>query len=169
MTDEPHPRVVVLLGASGAGKSTIGRMLADRLGWPFLEGDDFHSPSNREKMRRGIPLDDADRGPWLDAIRAKIDEVLEAGGSAVVACSALERAYRERLRQDGVTFVYLKADRDVLEQRLAQRRGHFFDPRLLESQLAALEEPTRALTVNAADPPDAVVDHIIVGAASGRE
>ena len=161
MTDEPLPRVIVLLGVSGAGKSTIGRMLAARLGWPFFEGDDFHSPSNREKMRRGIPLRDADRRPWLDAIRAKIDEVLEAGGSAVVACSALKRAYRERLRRDGVFFVYLKADRDVLEQRLARRRGHFFDPRLLESQLATLEEPARALTANAADPPDAVVERIV--------
>lgn len=153
--------MIVLLGVSGAGKTTIGRLLAQQLGWPFFEGDDFHSPANREKMRRGIALDDADRQPWLDAIRAKIDEVLDGHGSGVFACSALKRSYRERLCRAGVVFVYLKGGRDVLEQRLAQRRGHFFDPRLLTSQLATLEEPAAALTVEIADPPEVVVTRIV--------
>lgn len=157
--------VIMLIGVSGAGKTTIGRLLARRLGWPFVEGDEFHSPANVEKMRSGIPLSDADRWPWLDAIRAEIDDVLGRGGSAVVACSALKRAYRDRLRRDGVTFVHLEGDPDLLRRRIRQRQGHFFDDSLLTSQLETLEKPERALTVDVSDAPHTVVERIVEGLA----
>lgn len=156
--------IAVLMGVSGVGKTTLGLRLAAELGWPFLDADDFHPAANVAKMSRGLPLTDADRAPWLDALAAGIRERLARGESAVLACSALKHGYRERLRVDpSVRFVYLHADPALIRRRLQERRGHFFAPELLESQLAALEEPREALRVDAADAPDVVVRRIVAG------
>jgi gluconokinase len=138
----PAPAMLVVMGVSGSGKSTIARRLADTLGWDFLDGDDLHPPANVARMRAGVPLEDADRWPWLEAIAAWMTQTLARGRSAVVACSALRRVYRDRLRRAAplVRFVYL----DVAHAELARRmrgRTHFMPPALLGSQLATLEEP----------------------------
>jgi carbohydrate kinase (thermoresistant glucokinase family) len=135
--------VLIVMGVSGAGKSTLAEGLRDRLGWPFQEGDSLHPPSNVQKMHAGIPLTDTDRAPWLDAIKAWIDARVAAGEPGLITCSALKRAYRDRLI-DGrpqVRVLYLKADAATLEARLRERRGHFMPASLLESQLRTLEEP----------------------------
>ncbi|MGW5097775.1 gluconokinase [Streptomyces nodosus] len=133
------PHVVVVMGVSGTGKTTIGALLAARLGVPYAEGDDFHPPANIAKMSAGIPLDDEDRQPWLDAIGAWAHE--RAGHGGVVSSSALKRAYRDRLRAaaPGVVFVHLTGDRSLIEERLAHRQGHFMPTTLLDSQFAALQ------------------------------
>ena len=161
--------VIVLTGPSGSGKSTVGRRLADALGWPLHDGDDYHPPENVARMRAGVPLTDADRAPWLAALAALIAGAAAADRSLVLACSALKRAYRAALVPAGdegeVRFVYLRASPALLAERLAARRGHFFDPRLLDSQLAALEEPrvdeaAPVLVVDASADPDALVAEI---------
>jgi len=132
----------IVFGVSGAGKTTIGKLLAQELGWRFYEADDFHSRANIEKMHRGIPLNDEDRWPWLESLRQLIERSLEAGENAVLACSALKRAYRERLRvSDEVKFVFLRGDYALIEKQLRRRHGHFMNPELLRSQFADLEEP----------------------------
>ena len=152
--------IVVLTGVSGSGKSTVGRILAQLLSWPFVEGDDHHPPENVRKMRAGIPLDDADREPWLAALRALIEKLLEAERDAVIAASVLKRAYRDRLTLPGVRFVYLKGDKSLIRERLLQRTGHFFDPRLLESQFEILEEPTDAIVVDIGAPPQEIAQEV---------
>ncbi|MDC7123688.1 gluconokinase [Cellulomonas fimi] len=129
------------MGVSGTGKTTIGRLVAEALGTPFVEGDDLHPPANVEKMAAGVPLTDEDRGPWLRLVAGAMTEHAQAGRGTVVACSALRRAYRDVLRSaDGrVRFVHLAVDRDELARRMAGRRGHFMPVSLLESQLATLE------------------------------
>lgn len=141
MPERAKHMVIVVTGVSGSGKSTFGRALADALGWDFLEGDDVHPSPNIEKMRAGIALDDDDRRPWLDHIAAWIGREESEGRRGVVTCSALKRAYRDRLRRSGtVRFVYLRLERSELEQRLRQR-SHFMPASLLDSQLQVLEEP----------------------------
>jgi gluconokinase len=137
------PTVLVLMGVSGSGKSTIALELQRLLGWPFQEGDDLHPTANVEKMRSGRPLDDVDRRPWLERVAAWIDERLRAGQPGIITCSNLKRAYREiTIRQrEGVTLVYLKADEAVISDRLTQRTHHYMPPSLLGSQFATLEEP----------------------------
>lgn len=154
--------VIVLMGVTGAGKTTVGQRLADALGWPFLEGDELHPPGNIDKMRRGIPLTDADRAPWLERLRARIERYLAHDQPAVVASSALREAYRERLRADpgAVRFVYLKGDPALLRHRLETRPGHFMKPPLLGTQLALLEEPADALVIDAALPVEEIVPRI---------
>lgn len=152
--------IVVVMGLAGAGKSTVGAALAHALGWPFIDADDLHPAVNVEKMRRGIALTDADRAPWLDRLRARIDTLIAAEQPAVVACSALRRAYRAYLRGDAVRFVYLKADRELLRARLEARQHHFMNPVLLDSQAALLEEPVNAIGVDAALPVDEIVRRI---------
>jgi gluconokinase len=137
------PSVVIVMGVSGSGKSTIGALLASRLRWEFEDGDWLHPAANVEKMHQGIPLTDEDRWPWLRAIADWIDEVRRSGGHAVLACSALKRRYRDFLvgeRQD-VRLVYLKGDEPLLARRIATRHEHFMPPALLHSQFEALEEP----------------------------
>jgi gluconokinase len=156
--------VIVIMGVAGSGKSTVGGVLARRLGWPLRDADDFHPPGNREKMRRGIPLDDNDRRPWLEAVRASIIQSLSNKENAIYACSALKQAYRRLLAADAddVKFVYLKGPPGLIEERLANRKGHFFDPALLQTQFNDLEEPRGVLEVDILSPPEAIADSIIV-------
>jgi len=158
--------IVIIAGASGSGKTTVGAMLAGRLGWPFADADDFHPAANIEKMRAGIPLTDTDRWPWLRAIGGWMDEHIARGESAVVSCSALRRSYRDLLLggRPEARMVFLATDSQVLTRRLAARVGHFFPQQLLASQLAALEPPgpdEHVIRVVPADTPGATVDAII--------
>jgi gluconokinase len=137
------------MGVTGSGKTTVGQALAESLQWQFADADDFHPASNVAKMRAGIPLDDADRAPWLAALRTQIDKWLHAGTNAVLACSALKQAYRDELVvSPGVRIVYLRARSDLIEERLKERHGHYMDPNLLPSQFSTLEEPMDALVVD---------------------
>lgn len=143
--------ILVLMGVSGSGKSTVGEALARSLKWPFLEGDDDHPSANREKMARGIPLTEEDRRPWLDRLGARIESVVKLEGAAVVACSALRRGYRDRLSrfagEEGIRFVLLDGPEALIRERLQRRKGHFAGTELLESQRATLERPSDALEV----------------------
>jgi gluconokinase len=146
--------IIVVMGVTGAGKTTIGRLLAEELGWTFYDADDFHSQSNVEKMRRGEPLTDDDRVGWLDSLEEFIRKKLLSQTNIVLACSALKASYRSRFLIDAqVRLVYLKATRSLIEERLSERRGHYMNPSLIESQFAILEEPERAIVLNAADSP----------------
>jgi len=137
--------VVIILGVSGAGKTTIGQLLAEELGWRFYEADDFHSGANIDKMRQGVPLTDEDRWPWLESLRQLIKRCLATGENAVLACSALKEAYRRHLRvSDNVKLVFLCGNYELIANQLRQRRGHFVNPALLQSQFADLEEPHSA-------------------------
>lgn len=151
--------VIILMGVSGVGKTTLGKRLAQALGWRFVEGDDFHPPDNVAKMAVGIPLTDEDRAPWLEQLRGLVTGLLERGEEAVVACSALKQSYRRLLTVDStrVRWVYLWAPREVIASRLAQRTGHFMPLSLLDSQFGALEAPGDALQVDVTPGPDAVV------------
>jgi gluconokinase len=141
--------VVLLMGVSGSGKTTIGTLLAAEMGWPFADGDDYHPVANVEKMRNGVPLTDADRAPWLENLRGLITKWIDEGTSAVLACSALKQLYREELAvSPEVRFVYLKASTEVLRARLRARSGHFMKEGMLQSQLATLQEPADALVVD---------------------
>jgi gluconokinase len=154
--------VVILMGVAGAGKTVIGRALANATGWPFVDADDYHSPANIEKMRRGQPLSDADRAPWLEALRGVMTRALDRREHLVLACSALKEQYRETLRHGlrTVRIVHLHADEATLRRRLETRPDHFARPNLLASQLATLEPPTDALTIDAAQTPEQIVDAI---------
>jgi gluconokinase len=154
--------VVLLMGVAGSGKTTIGLKLAKVLGWSFRDADDFHPPENVAKMSSGVALADRDRRPWLAAIRAHIDQTLVGGGHAVLACSALKEEYRAVLVGDParVKLVHLAGDAQLIHDRLAQRQGHFMKPEMLRSQFATLEPPTNALTVDIAQPPEAIVAQI---------
>jgi len=155
--------VLVLMGVSGSGKSTIGKVLADQLDWTFIEGDDFHPAANVEKMRAGVPLNDADRKPWLAALRERIDAACADGEDVVVACSALKHAYQdylERNEPECVRYVYLHGSEDLIRQRLAERKGHFMPPGLLHSQFEALEPPGDALRVDVTPAPDVIATEV---------
>jgi gluconokinase len=156
--------VVIVMGVAGSGKTTVGVALADALGWRFIDADDHHLPASIAKMAAGQPLDDADRLPWLDHLRGIIVEALDRGESLVLACSALKVAYRLRLSggkpDPQVRFVYLHGDRDLFAARLAARPGHFMKVGMLDSQLAALERPSDALSLDASLPPATLVDRI---------
>ena len=156
--------IVIVFGVSGAGKTTIGKLLAEELGWQFYEADDFHPRANIEKMRSGLPLTDEDRWPWLERLREQIMPSLAAKENAVLACSALKRVYREHLRVSGdVKFVFLRGDYALIERQLRRRRGHFMNPALLQSQFADLEEPQPdedVLTIDLGRSPQQVVDEI---------
>ena len=153
--------VVVLMGVAGSGKTTVGRLLAERTGATFYDADDFHPRANVEKMRGGVPLTDEDRTPWLEALRSLVASCLERGERAVLACSALKEKYRERLLVDErVKFVYLKGDYELIEQRLKNRSGHFMKREMLDGQFATLEEPRKALHVEVDASPEEIVEAI---------
>jgi gluconokinase len=158
--------ILIAMGVSGAGKSLIGELLAERLKCSFIDGDAFHSEANKEKMHRGIPLTDEDRWPWLRAIRAAIEAKQRAGETAVFTCSSLKRSYRDVLRagDSDVCFVYLKGTMEMLRERLGSRTGHFFDPSLLQSQLDTLEVPgtDEAIEVSIDLSPEQIVDEVLV-------
>ena len=151
--------VIILMGVSGSGKTTIGQRLAHELGWPFSDADQFHPQANIAKMHQGIPLTDEDRWPWLQALRAHIVTCVQQGVLAVLACSALKQAYRDSLMVDeaAVRLVYLRGDFDLIRDRLAKRQGHFMPPELLASQFAALEEPAQGVIVDITPPPATIV------------
>lgn len=154
--------VIVILGVSGSGKTTIGKMLAHQQHWQFRDADEFHSPANIQKMHDGIPLDDADRRPWLEAIRHAIDTAIRSDTNLILACSALKAAYRQVLTcSDRVKFVYLRGSFELIQQRLQARHGHFMNPELLKSQFDDLEEPTDAIAIDIAADPQASVRQIV--------
>ena len=156
--------IVIIFGVSGAGKTTVGKLLAREVGWRFIEADDFHPPANIEKMHAGHPLTDQDRWPWLERLREQIERSLAAGESAVLACSALKRAYRDRLHvNDDVNFVFLRGDYAFVEKQLRNRHGHFMNPELLQSQFDDLEEPApdeHVLTIGLGHTSEEIVDKI---------
>lgn len=157
---------LVVMGVSGSGKSTVARLLADRLGWPMAEADEFHPEANIAKMSAGIPLTDADREPWLRTLRDWISMQDKAGQGTVVTCSALKRSYRDILRgaTARVRFVHLDGSREVIGARLSGRSGHFMPPSLLDSQFAALEplgKDEDGFTVDVAAAPDQLVDRVV--------
>lgn len=156
--------VILLMGVSGAGKTTIGKLLASDLGWVFADGDDYHPAANVEKMRNGIPLTDADRESWLEILGNLIATWIKTETNAVLACSALKHVYREQLRVDSdVQFVYLKGTPQLLRQRLHERHGHFMTERMLDSQLSTLEEPGQATVVDIDQSPAQIVAEIRAG------
>ncbi len=166
MSPMATPTVIVLMGVSGSGKSTLGLELARLTGWEFRDADSFHPPANIEKMSQSIPLTDDDRWPWLDAIGTWMDERLAGREPGIVSCSALKRAYRNRIgaKRDGVRLVYLLGSEDMIAARLASRQGHFMPAGLLASQFAALEEPgpeEKALVVGIAMPPSFMAKSIV--------
>lgn len=153
--------VIVVMGVAASGKTTVGHLLAEELGWTFYDADDFHPASNVEKMSRGVPLDDEDRRPWLETLGELIRECLSLGRDAVLACSALKESYRERLLIDErVRVAYLEADRELIRERLTERHGHFMKAGMLDSQFAALEEPEESTHYDAAHPPAELVREI---------
>ncbi|MEW6145825.1 MAG: gluconokinase [Thermodesulfobacteriota bacterium] len=152
--------ILIVMGVAGAGKTTVGKLLAEKLGWEFYDADDFHPESNVEKMRQGLSLTDDDRRPWLEELRRIIDG---QPGPAVIACSALKQSYRDYL-SDGnkeVTFVYLKGSDELIRRRLEGREGHFADARILGDQLQTLEEPENVLTESADREPESIAEDII--------
>lgn len=154
--------VWIVMGVSGSGKTTIGRILAENQGLPFYDADDFHPPQNVEKMRSGQPLNDHDRKPWLDTLSRHISDWNRRGG-AVLACSALKKSYRNTLRSDGnhVQFIYLKGSKEMILKRMNDREDHYMPPSLLDSQFEALEEPPDAITVFIDNPPEKIIAEIL--------
>ena len=156
--------VILLMGVSGCGKTTVGRLLAERLGWPFHDGDDYHPPENVEKMSRHQPLTDADRRPWLETLAGMIRRWIDRGENAILACSALSHEARQMLgvNHPDVILVYLKGSYDLIQQRLLARKDHFMPPGLLASQFATLEEPPDALVVDITPPPEELASDILL-------
>jgi len=149
------------MGVVGAGKTTVGSLLAQKLDWAFADADDFHPAVNVEKIRHGVALTDADRAPWLAALRDSILKWTAQGKNVVLACSALKQKYRDELCAPGVQFVYLEGDYELIRARLHDRHGHFATESILKSQLADLEKPEDALTVEIDQTPEAIVQEII--------
>jgi gluconokinase len=151
------------MGVTGTGKTTVGRALATALGWEFHDGDELHSEASKLKMHRGTALDDADRAPWLSAIRKLILVMLSEGRNGVVACSALKQAYRDEIvvEPNSVKIVYLKGSKEVIAERLRNRGDHFMNPDLLQSQFDTLEEPRDAIVVDVSAAPEAIVNEVV--------
>ena len=154
--------IVMVMGVTGSGKTTVGEILAQRLGSEFADADDFHSAENKDKMHRGIPLTDADRLPWLTSIHQYLAKENTAGRSVVLGCSALKRSYRQILRE-GLTVqtVYLKGSYEVIDEHLHGHKGHFADDKILAAQFADLEEPNEAIVVDVRLPPEQIVEEVL--------
>ncbi|HEY3621906.1 MAG TPA: gluconokinase [Roseiarcus sp.] len=166
MNDAKHGTALVVMGVSGSGKTTVAELLAKKLGWPFMEGDRLHPPAHVEKMRQGIPLTDADRAPWLDRIGEELKRWAAEGKSGVMTCSALKRAYRDRIRaaRPDVRFIYVKGSEALIQARVAARHHEYMPASLLRSQFDTLEEPTpdeKVVTVDASGSPDEEVAAVI--------
>jgi gluconokinase len=153
--------IIVLMGVTGSGKTTVGKLLSAELGWNYYDADDFHSPANVEKMKRGIPLDDADRKPWLETLRDLIRNRLERAENCVLACSALKASYRDYLLiNDEVRLIYLKGNHGLIQERLSDRSGHYMNAKLLDTQFEILEEPEGHVAIDASSPPAEIVKNI---------
>lgn len=153
--------IVIVMGVTGAGKTTVGRVLAEQMGWEFADADEFHPAANVEKMRRGMPLDDDDRAPWLERLHTQIAKWDAQGRSVVLACSALKRSYRQILATGPkVEFVYLRGSQELIAERLQARQGHFADEKILAGQFADLEEPEDAVVVDVEGTPEEIVGEI---------
>ncbi|MBD2413833.1 gluconate kinase [Nostoc calcicola FACHB-389] len=154
--------IIIMMGVSGAGKTTIGKLLADSLNWEFSDADAFHSPENVEKMRRGIPLTEADRTPWLQDLQAAIKNWLQENKNMVLACSALKESYRQFLVVDRerIKLVYLKGSYELIQQRLQERHNHYMTEKLLDSQFNTLEEPSDTLYIDVIETPQVIVQDI---------
>jgi gluconokinase len=158
-----NTRFIIVMGVAGCGKTTVGELLAKRLGWSFYDADGFHPAENVAKMANGTPLTDSDRAPWLAALHALISASLKENRPAVLACSALKESYRHQLLEgnQGVQIVYLKSSYDLIWSRISQRQGHYMKPEMLQSQFDILEEPTHALTLDAAWSVEELVQEIL--------
>jgi gluconokinase len=155
---ESQPTILILMGVTGSGKTTVGRLLAEDLGWKYFDADDFHPAANIEKMKRGVPLTDIDRQPWLAGLRDLIDDCLNNNRAAVLSCSALKEAYRRSLLLDErVQLVYLRGTPELIGERLRRRIGHYMNPNLLKSQFESLEEPSDVLTIDVSNKPAEIV------------
>ncbi len=154
--------IVVLMGVTGSGKTTVGKVLAKELGWKFLDADDYHPPANIEKMRQGVPLTDEDRKPWLQTLARLIQDARDRGENIVLGCSALKHVYQEYLRHDldVVHYVCLCGPEEVIQKRLDARKGHFMNPDLLDSQLEILEPPEDAIRVDVSGTPEEIAGEI---------
>ena len=154
--------IIIIMGVAGSGKTTVARLLAEQLSWTFRDSDEFHPPANIEKMSRGIPLDNADRAPWLAAMRAAIEAWLRENTNAVLTCSCLKADYRKTVLVDParMRMVYLKGSFELIEARLRQRANHFMKVNLLKSQFEILEEPQDAIVVDVSEPPEVIVQKI---------
>ena len=154
--------LIIITGVSGVGKTTIGKLLSENMGWAFHEGDDYHTNVNLAKMRNGTPLTDEDRWPWLDALRTKISEIVLHEENAILSCSALKESYRMRLASGlkDIVFVYLQGDYQLIRNRISERVGHFMSADLLASQYIDLEEPQNAIVVDAALEPMAIINYL---------
>lgn len=158
--NSPGTLVIVVTGVAGAGKTTIGKALAARLGLEFYEGDDFHPAANRAKMSAGVALTDEDREPWLAALSSLIDDLMVCDIHCVLSCSALRADYRRELMRPGVRFIHLRVPLEIARERLQHRKGHFLDPSLVASQFAVLQESTDQVSVDASRSVDCIVDEI---------
>ncbi|MBE8989688.1 gluconokinase [Nostoc sp. LEGE 12450] len=162
--------IIIVMGVSGSGKTTIGKLLADSLGWEFSDADSFHSPENVDKMRRGIPLTEADRMPWLQDLQTAIKHWLQENKNVVLACSALKDSYRQFLvsdsdrstnpKSDRIKLVYLKGSYELIQMRLQERSNHYMSEKLLNSQFDTLEEPLDTISIDVAQPPQIIVQNI---------
>jgi len=160
--------IVIVMGVTGVGKTTVGQLVAERTGWTLHDADAYHSPANVEKMRAGIPLTDDDRWPWLDRLNALLREAESRGESAILACSALKQRYRDRLQRglQSARWVYLKGDIELIRSRLHKRKGHYMNPALLQSQFDALEPPGEALLIDVNDEPAALAQQVLAALAT---
>ena len=150
--------IIIIMGVSGAGKTTVGRLLANELGWKFFDADDFHSAANKDKMSRGVPLTDEDRDDWLVNLREVLNQNIETNQSIVLACSALKQRYRDFLQiNDEIHFVYLRGTYQQIEARMKERKDHYMKPGMLASQFDVLEEPSDALVVDVTKKPEEIV------------
>ncbi len=162
LPSKTQPMIILLMGVSGSGKTTVGKLLADSLHWEFRDADEFHSPQNIEKMRQGIPLTEADRTPWLQELQAALKHWLQENKQVVLACSALKNSYRQSLLidHDRIKLVYLKGSYSLIQKRLQERHNHYMSADLLESQFNTLEEPLDALVIDVAQPTQLIIETI---------